>query len=206
VFKITSFIIILLIGVQPAYSEDVILGQIYEIDEPNLLDWIKSRLAKLEQSGDLAKMQEEWKDTARKRVSRPKPVEGLSKAVKESVHLIDPSFVVDKAVIDHEGRMIAAPGMRINPLDTVNMSNHLIFIDGDDLAQVKWASDMYVRYKTYVKTILVNGNPIKTMEKVKFRVYFDQGGVLSRKFELKSVPSIVSQEGKRLRVASIVVD
>ncbi len=200
--------IILIVGMfsAPSFADDIVLGKTYDIEEVNLLDWIKARLAKLESSGQLKKLRDDWKSTAKKRVNRPLPVKGLSKTVKASVHYIDPSFVVDQAILDHTGRMIAAPGTRINPFDMVNMSNHLIFIDGDDEEQVAWAKRMYDKYQTRVKTILVSGSPIELMKTLERRVYFDQHGVLSKKFKLEHVPAIVSQDNKRLRVAEVLAN
>ena len=37
----------------------------------------------------------------------------------------------------------------------------------------------------------------------KARVYYDQGGALSKKFSIQNTPSIVSQEGKMIRVDEI---
>jgi conjugal transfer pilus assembly protein TraW len=37
------------------------------------------------------------------------------------------------------------------------------------------------------------------------RFYFDQNGNLTRKFEIKSVPAIVEQEGKMLKISEVVI-
>ena len=57
--------------------------------------------------------------------------------------------------------------------------------------------------KARVKPILVGGEPLKLMRQWKREVFYDQGGVLSRKFLLKQSPAIVSQEGRRLRIDEI---
>ena len=54
-----------------------------------------------------------------------------------------------------------------------------------------------------MKPILVGGEPLKLMRQWKREIFYDQGGVLSRKFLLKQSPAIVSQEGKRLRIDEI---
>ena len=56
---------------------------------------------------------------------------------------------------------------------------------------------------TSVKPILIGGAPLKLMREWKREVFFDQGGVLSRKFLLQQVPAVVTQDGKRLRVDEV---
>ena len=51
-----------------------------------------------------------------------------------------------------------------------------------------------------VTLVLVAGEPLNLMRKWKKQVYYDQGGILARRFAITQVPAIVRQEGRRLRI------
>jgi conjugal transfer pilus assembly protein TraW len=43
------------------------------------------------------------------------------------------------------------------------------------------------------------------MRTKKVRLYFDQGGGLTSKFNIKAVPAVVEQEGKMLKVREVAL-
>ena len=59
-----------------------------------------------------------------------------------------------------------------------------------------------------VKIILVNGDVPKTSAALDSRIYFDQGGALSRRFGLTTVPARITAapSGLRLRIETIPAD
>src|SRR3546814_20220803 len=81
---------------------------------------------------------------------------------------------IERDIRDHKGNLTAAAGHRVNPLDFVAIKQDLIFVDGDDAAQVAWATSRYTDLKA--KIIFVNGSPIEQMTARKRRFYFDQIG------------------------------
>lgn len=181
-----------------------VIGPVYEIKEKDLLQWIKNIILEMQRSGELEKLQREEEARARKRIERPEPVTGITLTTKPRVYHVAPTLIVDHGINDARGRVIAMPGTKVNPFDYMTLSKHLIFIDGDDPDQVKWAEAMYSRYDGKVKTILVAGAPLDLMKRWQRQVWFDQHGVLCKRFRLQHVPAIVSQEGKRLRVAEVL--
>src|SRR3546814_9976282 len=66
---------------------------------------------------------------------------------------------IERDIRDQKGNLIAAAGHRVNPLDFVAIKQDLIFVDGDDAAQVAWATSRYTDLKA--KIIFVNGSPIE---------------------------------------------
>ncbi|MDQ6959614.1 MAG: type-F conjugative transfer system protein TraW [Mariprofundaceae bacterium] len=181
-----------------------VIGPVYSIREQDFLEYIRNRLDAMQRSGELQRMQKQELERARKSIQRPAPVSGITRTVKSHVFYINPALSVEHAIRDAEGRIIAMPGARVNPFNYLTMSKHLIFINGDDADQVKWATAMGGRYHGHVKTILVSGSPIDLMKRWKRRVFFDQHGVLTRRFHIRHVPAIVSQDKKRLRVAEVL--
>ena len=60
-------------------------------------------------------------------------------------------------------------------------------------------------YRGRAKPILVGGSYMDLMRSWKLRLYYDQEGVLVRKFGITAVPAIVSQEGQRLRIDEVLI-
>jgi conjugal transfer pilus assembly protein TraW len=97
--------------------------------------------------------------------------------------------------------VFARKGQVINPLDTVPFTDTLYFIDADNPQQLSWIKAQKPGTLTY-RVILVNGDIREATKALDTRIYFDQDGTLSRKFELKAIPARVtlSEDRRRLRV------
>lgn len=176
-------------------------GDLYPITEPDLIGTIGQRLHDMEESGELAQKQEEFKQRVIENSLRPKPVNGLAIAQENTTRLFDPSFVVDKDIADHQGTVFARKGQRVNPLDSIPFAQTLYFIDADDKRQLAW----FRAQKTAtlgIKVILVNGDIREATQALGTRIYFDQDGVLSKKFALTAVPArvIAAPDGHQLQI------
>ena len=135
---------------------------------------------------------------------RPTPVEGLTKAKEYRSFAWDPTFTVKETITDMQGNVIARKGDTVNPLDKVPFSQVLFFIDGDDKEQVNWTRQQLAG-QTSVKVILVNGNIKETSDALNERIYFDQSGVLTRKFGFEHIPARISRDGRVMKVEEIPV-
>ncbi|WP_041865626.1 MULTISPECIES: type-F conjugative transfer system protein TraW [Sphingomonadaceae] len=178
-------------------------GQTFPVIEPDLLSAIEGRLRRAEASGELARMNGIFAKRVEQRVRRPKPVEGITPARTARSWDYDPSIAVERDIRDQKGNLIAAAGHRVNPLDFVAIKQDLVFVDGDDAAQLSWATSRYTDLKA--KIIFVNGSPIEQMTAKKRRFYFDQEGRLSATFGIEHTPAVVSQNGKTMRVSEVVL-
>jgi conjugal transfer pilus assembly protein TraW len=179
------------------------IGPTYPIAERHLLDDIMARLREKERTGELKKFEQLARERATQTVNHPSPVAGLTRVESPRTYYFDPSFVLDRNVIDETGALLFAAGTRKNPLDVISLSKHLLFFDARDQRQVARARELIAAYAGRVKPILVGGSYIELMKAWQLRVYYDQGGTLVRKFGITAVPAIVSQEGKRLRIDEV---
>jgi len=173
-------------------------GAVWPVIEPDLLSQIHARLAQLEVSGETARLNQDLKRRTLARVNRPQPVAGLAHASALRQWTFDPTITVDANIRDDKGRTVIARGARVNPLDTVPLRGALVFLDGDDKAQLDWALARYGR--TPAKIILVSGAPLALMKARQRRFYFDQGGKLTQRFEIRAVPAVVVQQGRHLLI------
>lgn len=184
-----------------AAAQDLgVIGPVYPIAEPSLLEVILTKLREAGANGALARLQREAQAKVTRATQEPAPVAGITKTARARSFYYDPSIVVPYAITDADRRVIAVPGTKLNPLDTVSLSRELLFIDARDAAQVARAAQLLEERGGKLKVILTGGSYLELMRRWKRPVYFDQRGVLTEKLGIRHVPAIVSQEGKRLRI------
>jgi conjugal transfer pilus assembly protein TraW len=182
-------------------SDHGVVGQTFPVIETDLLSVIEQRLQNLQASGGIDRMNAEFARRAEAKVRRPTPVAGITPATQARVWAFDPTIVIEKDVKDQKGNFVARAGQTVNPLDFVAMHQALVFVDGDDKAQMEWATSQYSDLKA--KIILVSGSPIEEMTARKRRFYFDQEGRLTRKFGVRHTPALAEQDGKVIKVSEI---
>lgn len=176
------------------------LGPLHPIVEPDMLQEIYRVLNEKEKSGETARLQKEAIERSKKSIENPPLVSGLKKVEKARHFYWDPTVTVAKTIHDPQGNVIAEAGQKVNPLDYVPMTRHLLFFDGRDPTQVAKAVALIKHYKGLVKPILTGGQPLSLSREWKTQVFYDQGGALVRKLGITKVPSLVTQEGKKLRI------
>lgn len=177
-----------------------VIGHTFPIHEESLLTVILKRLEEAEKSGKLDVMNKEFASKAKDSAQHPRPVENLARATMPRTRIHDPSLHVKDDVVDHEGRLIAKAGTIINPLDTLSWGEPLLFLDGRDDEQVAWG------LRQVGKITLTGGAPLQLEERVGRPIYFDQGGTITRRFDIRALPARVSQAGNRLKVEEIVLE
>jgi conjugal transfer pilus assembly protein TraW len=176
------------------------VGETYAIAEPHLLNYIEQTLREKEKSGELANLEEQAKSRVIDSIRNPKPLTGIKPTQTARTFYFDPSIKVEQNITDDKGNIIVPAGTTKNPLEVVSLSKHLLFFDGSDPQQVRHARALIDHYGGKVKPILVAGSYLDLMKVWQLSVYFDQQGVLTRKFGITQVPALVSQEGLRLRI------
>lgn len=178
-------------------------GAIYEIQEQDALEWITQKLEVLQASGALEQQQMKLKEKAKSAIMRPKPVHGLRHTSESRTFFQDLTVTVPHDILGLDGVLIHKAGSRINPLDGMSTSKALVFLDGEDKAQIEWALQEYANREGLAKLVLVNGPIIELMQAHDIPFFFDQAGRLIKKFNIEQVPAIVEQKGNRLMISEI---
>lgn len=188
-----------------------VVASTYPIQEQDMLDWIQQRLSLYEQTGELANMEDNFKTQVKNAIVRPPPVKGLSTTQRPNTFYVDPTLTLAQDIKDHNGNVLFAKGRQINPFDVQTwpkgqqlprflLTKQLVFIDGDDIRQLHFAK----RYQAMeaakphplsIKWVLVQGVPNTVSEQLGTRIYFDQGGRITRRLHLKHVPTVAKQHG-----------
>jgi type-F conjugative transfer system protein TraW len=190
------------------------IGATFPIGEIDMLTWIERRLKGFEQSGKLAKMQQEFVDRVTESVETPPPL-SLTTTTTPSTFLVDPSLTLARDLSDAKGQIFAKAGTRINPFDTntwpeqsrppnqFEYSHVLVFFDARDEQQIAFAQTF--ESTKPIKWVLTGGSPNAVAERLNSRIYFDQQGDLSKKMHIKAVPSLVEQSGINWKVTEFDV-
>ena len=186
----------------PAEVDLGVVGPVYPVQEPDLLQAIEARLREKERTGELARLQRQGIARAEASLREPTPVAGPKRTVAPRVTYVDPSLHVARDFLAPDGTTLVRAG-RINPLDHVQLSSRLLFFDARDPNQIAHAARLIDQHQGRVKPILVGGSFADLTRRWQRPVYYDQGGALVRRLGIRQVPALVSQEGRRLRVEEL---
>lgn len=180
-----------------------VIGQVYPIAETDLLTLIQKKLKVMQATGEIRAANETLKRRTLAYVNEPVPVIGITHTQIKRTNLFDPTITVSKNIYDQTGQLIVKAGTKVNPLAKMKLHEVLLFIDGSDKREVRWAVSQDKKYKGRDKIILVKGPVINLMKQLKIRLYFDQKGLLTSYFHIKHVPAILFQKGLRLEIDEV---
>ncbi len=179
------------------------IGPTYPIAEENAIEMILGKLRAKERDGSLKKLQQEAVKRSLNSIKNIPPVEGIGVVSDFSQRLVDPTVHYARAVTTDEGRVVVPAGAKVNPLLITSLTKRLVFFDGRDPAQVAAVRKLVQKERTRVKPILIAGSWLDLTKTWKTQVYFDQHGTLTRRFGVKAVPTIISQQGAALLVQEV---
>lgn len=174
------------------------MGQTWPVIEPDLLAVIKARLDTAQASGKIEALNRQFADRVKQRAMQPVAVAGIAPASETRSWEFDPAIVVENDILDHRGNLIAVAGQRVNPLSHSGFSKKLIFVDGNDPAELSWAMER--GGDAAAKIIFVDGSPFEQMKTHRRRFYFDQDGRLTAHFSIRHTPAVVERKGDLLLV------
>ncbi|MCB9092670.1 MAG: conjugal transfer protein TraW [Halobacteriovoraceae bacterium] len=177
-----------------------IQGQTFPIEEQNLKNVLQAKAEHLSQE-DMEKRARRLGEKIQEKGGFFKKVSWINEATHYSSSFYDPSISLEEDILDAEGRVLFEKGTKINPLDHVTLDSGLLFFDGSNPKHIKWADSQEGEYKW----ILIAGDPLKLQEEKNHPVFFDQGGMYSRKFQVERVPCRITQSGEVLLVEEIPV-
>lgn len=187
----------------PASAKDLgVRGATWPVAEPDLLAQIEARLADLQRSGEMARLQAEARTRARRSLEEPPPVPGVVPARERNSRLVDPAIVVGEDIRGPGGEIIAAAGTRIDPFEHGAFSRALLFVDGRREAEIAWA----LAHEGPAKIVLLAGRPLDLMRRHRRPFFFDLGGRLTGRFAIRATPTLVERDGAHLRLTEFPLD
>ena len=176
-------------------------GETFPVVEESFIEAIQRKMQAMVDSGEWDKHREEFTKKTLDGMKRPKGAQ-LPHAAATQSRYYDPSVILEMDIQLPDGSYLARKGDKINPLEQMNMSKPIAFIDGDEPKQVEWALQKR-KENPKVTIILVNGNWYDLSIKNKTKFWFDQTGEFINRLDIKKTPSFVSQEGLRLKIDEV---
>lgn len=186
-----------------AVSESLgIVGKVYPISEPDMIEYIKAKANSLVQSGQWQQIQNKAIVDVKQKINHPTPVAGITDAAETKTWYYKPMVTLKEDLTDTRGHIIAKAGsynaLRYKPFDV-----QLIFINGDNSKQVEWALTKNQESDVRTKIVLTSGSFMDLDKKHKVWFYYDQNGKYTQKLNITHVPAIVKQEGTQLKITEI---
>jgi conjugal transfer pilus assembly protein TraW len=181
-----------------------VVGEVYVVEEENMLTWIESRVKELEQTGEFKAIQAHWVGQVSQHANRPQSL-ALPRAKKSYQHRYYPNIVLQQDVLDAQGHILFPRGLKLNALDSLSTySPHWMFLNADDHAQLKWAKQQLL-VTPAAKVILTAGAILDTEKQLQQPIYFDQGGRITQKLGIQHVPALVSRDKHALLIREIAI-
>ena len=190
-----------------ALAKDLgVRGATWPVAEPDLLEEIEARLLVMQRSGELARLEEEARGRARRKLEEPDSVPGIAPAREQRSRLFDPAITVAQDIRTSDGILIAAAGTRIEPLERLPLTRDLLFVDGRRDAEIAWALARERQSGRPAKIVLLAGRPLDLMRRHRRPFFFDTGGRLAERFAIAATPTLIAQDGHVLRITEVPVD
>ena len=197
--------ILLFVAVKKVNAEDFgVIGKTWDIKEKDAIVEIQDYLKSMP-PGELDEHNQIIKKKAEEKIRNPNPI-NVKRTEVARVFSYDPSLVLKEDLKDAKGVVFHKKGTRVNPLDTVSMKYEVIFFDARDDEQLEYVLNSYNDSEIKPVLILTGGSPIEIEEKYQIDAYFDQKGLLIKKFGIRQVPAVIAQDGKVLNIREVKVD
>ena len=170
-----------------------VYGNLYPIEEVDLLAYIQERAKQVNP--------EEVEKKAMGNFEQSLEVSlGVPEAKENRIRYIDPSITVSSPIYDHQGHIVAPPG-KLNPLEKVNLTSTIVVIKE---SQIRIIPELKKAHRNLL-ILLTDGNLQRAAETAEQMVYRVDSHILER-LGIEKVPSLITQEGVRLKVEEIPVN
>ena len=172
-------------------------GKLYEIKEEDMLSYVRRKAGEI----DLQALRESMEKKLEESYAQHSLVSlNIPSATEERVRYVDLSVNVQNPLYDHTGKMIFPAGF-VNPLDHVSLSkNILILREG----QIKGALEKTGESGGKAILILTDGD-IRRASSLVGQMVYKASPFMLKKFKIKKVPSLVTHEGRKLRIEEMVL-
>ncbi len=173
-------------------------GKLYEIKEEDMLSYVRRKAGAIDMQALRESMEKKFEESYAEHslVSLDVP-----SATEERVRYVDPSVVVRNPLYDHTGKMISPAGI-VNPLDHISLSKSIIVLRED---QLKRALKKISGNGEKPILILTDGD-IQRASSLAGQIVYKASPFMLRRLQIEKVPSLVTQDGRKLRVEELTLE
>lgn len=168
------------------------VGPLYAIKEPDMQEQMRKKF----DSADWSKMAEKAKSRAKQaEIDVPLPP-----APKDRVRLVDVSAKLMRDVVGPNGEVLATAGTVINPLEHVSLDERYVIFDPTS----RFEAEVVARWRKQYPAITLIATHWDNQLGSKFDVpVFVLDPLLKRRFQIEYSPSLVEQEGVKIKVTEL---
>lgn len=172
-------------------------GKLYEIKEEDMLSYVKRKAGEIDMRALRESMEKKFEESYAQHsfVSLDVP-----SATEERVRYVDPSVNVRNPLYDHMGKMIFPAGV-VNPLDYVPLSKSILVLREN---QVKRAVEKTEK-KGEKPILLLTDGDIRRASLLAGQMVYKASPFILRRLKIEKVPSLVTQEKRKLRILEIIL-
>lgn len=179
-------------------------GDTHAIAEPDLIEVMKQRMAGIDWAAKKRDAQAHFWQKA--------PLLALAAAAQDRERLIDITVTAPRDVTAPNGQLIVRQGQRVNPLSQLPFTQRLVVFDATQPAQVAAAEREGQAVAGRPVTYLITGmdrdqgwQAFNALEERLGKPVFLLTAEVRQRFNLEAVPSVVEQDGNRIKVREIAV-
>ena len=194
--------LVLIFALQPQRAQSSgkdlgVHGKLYEIGEEDMLTYVKRKAGEI----DMRALRESMERKLEKSYAEHSLVSlNVPSATEERVRYVDPSVNVWSPLYDHTGKMILPAGV-VNPLDHVSLSKSILVLREDHIAQ---ALEEIGKRGGKPILILTDGD-IRRASSLTGQPVYKASPFILKRLKIEKVPSLVVQQGNKLKVQEMVL-
>jgi conjugal transfer pilus assembly protein TraW len=130
------------------------------------------------------------------------PIPGITQARANKTRFMDGTYTFESDVRGADGKLLVKAGTRFNMLAQGKLDGLLMILDGREERQVKMLERL-LRANYSVQPVLIAGSYTKLSSRFKRQFFYDYGGGISSRFDVKEVPAIIGQDNDRIRIEEV---
>jgi hypothetical protein len=193
IFKSVALVALLPLTAFGAGDRDTVLGQTFDIAEPDVVQEIRSAAAA-----------RDWQSWMRKKPADYSAFNSISlpRNQRDATRLFDPTYVIPRDIRDDTGRVIALAGTKVNVYAKRQRVGRYLVIGGTP-EDYRWLDEV-AKATDQDRILLANANVLVQRKETKRQLYLLDSHFAER-LGVKGVPSIIEQEGAMLRVSEYAI-
>ena len=172
-------------------------GKLYEIKEEDMLSYVRRKAGEI----DMRELRESMERKLEESYARYSLVSlKVPSATEERVRYVDPSVKVRNPLYDHTGKMIFPAGV-VNPLDHVRLSKSILILREDQVQRALAETDK----RGEKPILLLTEGDIRKASSLASQMIYKASPSMLKSLGIEKVPSLVTQEGMKLRVKEMIL-
>lgn len=183
-------------GARAAEGKDLgVHGRLYEIREEDMLSFVKRKAGEI----DMRALREKALRKAERAHGKFSVVSlGVPPAEEERTRYVDPSVNAPNPVYDLEGKIVSPAGT-VNPLEYVPLSKPILFLREDQV------EPLLGEIEEKKPVLLLTDGDVRGVSSLAGRMVYRASPFILERLRIEKTPSLVTQEGLRLKVREIVL-